>query len=132
MLIFLPLTLIIIYLLNISEQISASKATLGVAKSNFNYVYDKALNFQQFTLAQEAKSKFPEMADFVSSESQRFGLAEFQLGQEGERIFISFIDKSIANYSEFLQSLDSHPSISINLLTIIPHTNSYQVKVYFK
>ena len=130
--IILPLILMLIHSINISKKILASKASLAVAERNFNYVYDKALNFQEFTLAQEAKSRFPEINDFIFSESQRFKLVQFQLGQEGDRAFISFEGKSIPNYSEFLESLESHPSISIKFLSIIPQNNLYQVKVYFE
>ena len=78
----LPLIVIFIYLGDISSKISAKKLDLETAKANFDYVYDKALNFQKYSLAQKALFDYPEKIDFIFSESKRYPLIDFQSGEE--------------------------------------------------
>tara|TARA_B100000780_G_C20759670_1_gene301739 strand:- start:61 stop:534 length:474 start_codon:yes stop_codon:yes gene_type:complete len=124
-----PITLLFCYLLHMSEAIDSKKRNLLVAESTFNYVYDKANNFQKFSLVQEAISKFPASNNFIFSESQRFKLTDFQLGEEQGFPFISFKDKSATNYSQFLESLTRHPAITIQHLKITPTENFYLIVV---
>ena len=53
-----PLIIISIYFVNITNKISAKKLNLTVAKNNFDYVYNKALDFQKLSLAQKALSEY--------------------------------------------------------------------------
>ena len=85
----LPLIVVFIYLGDISNKISAKKLNLEVAKANFDYVYDKALNFQKYSLAQKALFDYPEKRDFIFSESKRYPLIDFQLGEEEGSIVYS-------------------------------------------
>ena len=69
----LPLIVVFIYLGDISNKISAKKLNLEVAKANFDYVYDKALNFQKYSLAQKALFDYPEKKDFIFWNCYFFG-----------------------------------------------------------
>ena len=62
-----PLIIVSIYLGEISKKISVKRLSLVVAQNNFDYVYDKALNFQQYSLAQKALSEYPQKRDFIFS-----------------------------------------------------------------
>tara|TARA_B100000768_G_scaffold65603_1_gene63078 strand:- start:2069 stop:2542 length:474 start_codon:yes stop_codon:yes gene_type:complete len=121
----------VIYLVNIYEKISINKRTLVIAKDNFTYVFERAQNFQTFSLAKESLSRFPEKNDFIFSESTRFKLIDFQLGSEEKIPFISFTNDSVTHFSKFLESLMQHPEINISRIKIVPIKSSYQVRVYF-
>jgi len=127
----LPIFFAVIYLINIHEKISFKKRSLDIAEENFTYVLEKAQNFQEFSLAKESLSRFPEKNDFIFSESTRFNLIDFQLGSEEKIPFMSFKNDSVVNFSKFLESLIRHPEIVISRITILPSNGSYQVKVYF-
>ena len=128
----LPLIMISIYLGDISKKISAKKLNLEIAKTNFEYVYDKALNYQKYTLAQNALSEYPEINDFIFAESKLYPLIEFQLGEEEGAMFVSFKSKSAVNYSQFFESLVNHPGIKIVSVSITPYQELYQVKAFIR
>ena len=128
----LPLIVVFIYLGDISNKISAKKLNLEVAKANFDYVYDKALNFQKYSLAQKALFDYPEKIDFIFSESKRYPLIDFQLGEEEGIMFIAFKSESVVNYAQFLESLVNHPEIEIISLSITPNSEFQQVKAFLQ
>ena len=118
------------YLLSISSKISVNKRSLALAQDNFMYVHDQANNFQQYWQAQEAVVQFPVASDFILSESQRFLLQDFQLGEEGDRVFFVFKAQSALHYSLFLEALGLHPSITISQLEVTFQDSLQQVRVY--
>jgi len=118
------------YLLNISESISTKKRALTIAQSNFTYVHDKAKNFEKFLSAQQALTNFPSVREFILAKSKSIEILDFQLGEEGDRIFITFKAKSALNYSEFLESLSLHPAISLEALEVVFEDNLQITKVY--
>ena len=118
------------YILNISESISIKKRALTIAKSNFTYVHDKAKNFEQFLSAQQALRDFSSVPEFILAKSKSIEILDFQLGEEGDRTFISFKAKSALNYSEFLESLSLHPAISLEALEVVFEDNLQITKVY--
>ena len=128
----LPLIVVFIYLGDISNKISAKKLNLEVAKANFDYVYDKALNFQKYSLAQKALFDYPKKRDFIFSESKRYPLIDFQLGEEEGIMFIAFKSESVVNYAQFLESLVNHPEIEIISLSITPNSEFQQVKAFLQ
>jgi len=128
----LPLIVIFIYLGDISNKISAKKLNLEIAKANFEYVYDKALNFQKYSLAQKAFYDYPEKRDFIFSESKRYSLIDFQLGEEEGSIVIAFKSESVVNYAQFFESLVNHPEIKIISLSITPNSEFQQVKAFLQ
>ena len=128
----LPLIVVFIYLGDISNKISAKKLNLEVAKANFDYVYDKALNFQKYSLAQKALFDYPEKKDFIFSESKRYPLIDFQSGEEEGIMFIAFKSESVVNYAQFLESLVNHPEIKIISLSITPTSEFQQVKAFLQ
>mgnify|MGYP006074467337 FL=1 len=127
---FIVIILMTSYLLNISSKISLNKRSLAVAQDNFMYVHDQANNYQQYWLAQEVFAQFPAASDFILSESQRFLLQDFQLGEEGDRVFFVFKAQSALHYSLFLESLGLHPSITISHLEVTFQDSLQQVRVY--
>ena len=118
------------YILNISESISIKKRALTIAKSNFTYVHDKAKNFEQFLSAQQALRDFSSVPEFILAKSKGIEILDFQLGEEGDRTFISFKAKSALNYSEFLESLSLHPAISLETFEAVFEDNLQITKVY--
>ena len=128
----LPLIVIFIYLGDISSKISAKKLNLETAKANFDYVYDKALNFQKYSLAQKAMFDYPKKKDFIFSESKRYPLIDFQSGEEEGIMFIAFKSESVVNYAQFLESLVNHPEIEIISLSITPNSEFQQVKAFLQ
>jgi hypothetical protein len=131
-LLLLPLIVIFFYLGDISNKISAKKLNLEIAKANFYYVYDKALNFQKYSLAQKALFDYPEKKDFIFSESKRYPLINFQLGEEEGIMFIAFKSESVVNYAQFFESLVNHPEIEIISLSITPSPEFQQVKAFLQ
>jgi hypothetical protein len=125
-----PLIIISIYFVNITNKISAKKLNLAVAQNNFDYVYNKALNFQQHSLAQKALSEYSEKSDFIISVSKRYSLINFQLGEEAGVMFVAFQAESALNYAQFFESLVSHPEIAIVSLSITPGQTINQVKAF--
>ncbi|MDB4183771.1 hypothetical protein N9753_02245 [Gammaproteobacteria bacterium] len=128
----LPLIVVFMYLGDISNKISAKKLNLEVAKADFDYVYDKALNFQKYSLAQKALLDYPEKKDFIFSESKLYPLIDFQLSEEEGIMFIAFKSASVVNYTQFLESLVNHPEIEITSLSIIPNSEFQQVKAFLQ
>ena len=128
----LPLIVIFIYLGDISNKISAKKLNLEIAKANFDYVYDQALNFQKYSSAQKALFEHPEKRDFIVSESKRYPLTDFQLGEEEGSIVIAFKSESVVNYAQFFESLVNHPEIKIISLSITPNSEFQQVKAFLQ
>tara|TARA_B110000438_G_scaffold63467_1_gene63957 strand:+ start:11668 stop:12141 length:474 start_codon:yes stop_codon:yes gene_type:complete len=129
---FLTIILSSFYLVSISEAISDKKRSLAIAESNFFYTFEKAKNFEQFLMAQQAISQLPELSEFVFSESKRFQLIDFQLGEEDGVSYIAFKDKSAINYSKFIESIVHHPEINITKVNILPRDSSHYVKIFFK
>ena len=127
-----PLIIISIYFVNITNKISAKKLNLTVAKNNFDYVYDKALNFQQYSLAQKALSEYPQKRDFIFSESKRYPLIDFQLGEEAGIMFVAFQTESAVKYTQFFESLANHPEIEIVTISITPTQKFHQVKAFLR
>ena len=128
----LPIIITSIYLVAISKKISSKKLNLEIVKSSHDYVYNKALNFQKYALAQKALSEYPEKSDFILSESLRYPLIDFQLGEEEGGMFVAFKGKSVINYSQFLESLANHPEITIVSLSITPNQELHQVKAFIR
>jgi hypothetical protein len=131
-LLLLPSIIASIYLVDISKKISSKKLNLVIAKTNHDYVYNKALNFQKYALAQKALSEYPEKNDFILSESLRYLLIDFQLGEEEGGMFVAFKSKSVVNYSQFFESLANHPEITIVSLSITPNQELHQVKAFIR
>lgn len=127
-----PLIIVSIYLGEISKKISVKRLSLVVAQNNFDYVYDKALNFQQYSLAQKALSEYPQKRDFIFSESKRYPLIDFQLGEEAGIMFVAFQTESAVKYTQFFESLANHPEIEIVTISITPTQKSHQVKAFLR
>jgi len=98
----LPLIVVFIYLADISNKISAKKLNLEVAKANFDYVYDKALNFQKYSLAQKAVFDYPEKKDFIFSESKRYPLIDFQFPIQSSSKLKPFFNRHLSAYEIFI------------------------------
>ena len=128
----LPFIMISIYLGDISKKISAKKLNLEITKTNFEYVYDKALNYQKYLLAQNALSEYPEKSDFIFAESKLYPLIDFQVGEEEGVMFVSFKSNSAVNYSQFFESLANHPEIKIASISITPYQEVYLVKAFIR
>ena len=127
-----PLIIVSIHLGEISKKISVKRLSLVVAQNNFEYVYDKALNFQQYSLAQKALSEYPQKRDFIFSESKRYPLIDFQLGEEAGIMFVAFQTESAVKYTQFFESLANHPEIEIVTISITPTQKSHQVKAFLR
>ena len=127
-----PLIIVSIYLGEISKKISVKRLSLVVAQNNFDYVYDKALNFQQYSLAQKALSEYPQKRDFIFSESKRYPLIDFQLGEEAGIMFVAFRTESAVKYTQFFESLANHPEIEIVTISITPTQKFHQVKAFLR
>ncbi|MDB9813692.1 hypothetical protein OAC45_04420 [Gammaproteobacteria bacterium] len=127
-----PLIIVSIYLGEISKKISVKRLSLVVAQNNFDYVYDKALNFQQYSLAQKALSEYPQKRDFIFSESKRYPLIDFQLGEEAGIMFVAFQTESAVKYTQFFESLANHPEIEIVTISITPTQKFHQVKAFLR
>ncbi len=77
-------------------------------------------------------SCFAEKKDFIFSESKRYPLIDFQLGEEEGSIVIAFKSESVVNYAQFLESLANHPEIEIISLSITPNLEFQQVKAFLQ
>ena len=90
------------------------------------------MNYQKYSLAQNALSEYPEESDFIFAESKLYPLIDFQLGEEEGAMFVSFKSKSVVNYSQFFESLVNHPGIKIVSVSITPYQGFYLVKAFIR
>ena len=74
-----PLLFFVTYYLQLSESINHNTRNATLAKSNFEYVQSKALNFQAYAESQEALLSFPEPNSFMINESQTFKFNDFTI-----------------------------------------------------
>ena len=61
----------------------------SVAKTNFEYVQSKALNFQAYAESQEALLSFPEPNSFMINESQKFKFTDFRVNRGVRQTILS-------------------------------------------
>tara|TARA_B110000003_G_scaffold60468_1_gene60625 strand:- start:133 stop:624 length:492 start_codon:yes stop_codon:yes gene_type:complete len=126
-----PLLFFGTYYLQLSESTKNNTRNASLAKSNFEYVQNKALNFQAYAESQEALLRFPEPNSFMINESQKFKFTDFRVTEEsGDNIFY-LTSASVASISKFVETISSHPAISIVSISLAPSDNSYSVKVVF-
>ena len=125
----LPLLLLGTYYLQLSGSIDQNKRNAAVAKTNFEYVQGKALNFQAYAESQEALLSFPEPNSFMINESQKFKFSDFRLTEESGNNTFYFTSASVEKISRFVV----RPSCAISIVSIslAPSDNSYSVKVVF-
>ena len=127
----LPLLLLGTYYLQLSGSIDQNKRNAAVAKTNFEYVQNKALNFQAYAESQEALLSFPESNSFMINESQKFKFSDFRLTEESGNNTFYFTSASVEKISRFVETISAHPTISIISIALSPSENSYSVKVVF-
>ena len=119
------------YYLQLSGSIDQNKRNAAVAKTNFEYVQNKALNFQAYAESQEALLRFPEPNSFMINESQKFKFTDFRLTEESGNNTFYFTSASVEKISRFVETISAHPTISIVSISLAPSDNSYSVKVVF-
>ena len=74
-----PLLFFGTYYLQLSESTKNNTRNASLAKSNFEYVQNKALNFQAYAESQDALLRFPEANSFMINESQKFKFTDFRV-----------------------------------------------------
>ena len=126
-----PLLFFGTYYLQLSESINNNTRNATLAKSNFEYVQSKALNFQAYAESQEALLSFPELNSFMINESQTFKFNDFRLAEESGTNIFYFTSASVEKISRFVEKISTHPAISIVSIALSPSENSYAVKVVF-
>ena len=126
-----PLLFFGTYYLQLSESINSNTRNATLAKSNFEYVQSKALNFQAYAESQEALLSFPELNAFMINESQNFEFNDFRLAEESGINIFYFTSASVEKISRFIETISTHPALSIVSITLSPSENSYAVKVVF-
>ena len=126
-----PLLFFGTYYLQLSESINSNTRNATLAKSNFEYVQSKALNFQVYAESQEALLSFPEPNAFMINESQNFEFNDFRLAEEAGINIFYFTSGSVEKISRFIETISTHPALSIVSITLSPSENSYAVKVVF-
>ena len=126
-----PLLFFGTYYLQLSESINNNTRNATLAKSNFEYVQSKALNFQAYVESQEALLSFPESNAFMINESQNFEFSDFRLAEESGTNIFYFTSASVEKISRFVETISTHPAISIVSIALSPSENSYAVKVVF-
>ena len=126
-----PLLFFGTYYLQLSESINNNTRNATLAKSNFEYVQTKALNFQAYAESQEALLSFPEPNTFMINESQNFEFSDFRLAEESGTNIFYFTSASVEKISRFVETISTHPAISIVSIALSPSENSYAVKVVF-
>ena len=119
------------YYLQLSESINSNTRNATLAKSNFEYVQSKALNFQAYAESQETLLSFPEPNAFMINESQNFEFNDFRLAEEAGTNIFYFTNASVEKISRFIETISTHPALSIVSITLSPSENSYAVKVVF-
>jgi len=126
-----PLLFFGTYYLQLSDSINNNTRNATLAKSNFEYVQSKALNFQAYAESQEALLSFPELNSFMINESQTFKFNDFRLAEESGTNIFYFTSASVEKISRFVEKISTHPAISIVSIALSPSENSYAVKVVF-
>ena len=126
-----PLLFFGTYYLQLSESINNNTRNATLAKSNFEYVQSKALNFQAYAESQEALLSFLEPNTFMINESQNFEFSDFRLAEESGTNIFYFTSASVEKISKFVETISTHPAISIVSIALSPSENSYAVKVVF-
>ena len=126
-----PLLFFGTYYLQLSDSINSNTRNATLAKSNFEYVQSKALNFQAYAESQEALLSFPEPNSFMINESQNFEFNDFRLAEESGTNIFYFTSASVEKISRFVEKISTHPAISIVSIALSPSENSYAVKVVF-
>ena len=126
-----PLLFFGTYYLQLSESINNNTRNATLAKSNFEYVQSKALNFQVYAESQETLLSFPEPNAFMINESQNFEFSDFRLAEESGTNIFYFTSASVEKISKFVETISTHPAISIVSIALSPSENSYAVKVVF-
>jgi len=126
-----PLLFFGTYYLQLSESINNNTRNATLAKSNFEYVQSKALNFQVYAESQETLLSFPEPNAFMINESQNFEFSDFRLAEESGTNIFYFTSASVEKISRFVETISTHPAISIVSIALSPSENSYAVKVVF-
>ena len=77
--ILLPIFILILYFMGLSDSISRNQQQLDIVKNNFNYVYQKANEFLVFSQVQEEIEVFESLPEFLVHQSSEFNLLAFGL-----------------------------------------------------
>lgn len=130
--ILLPIFILILYFMGLSDSISRNQQQLDIVKNNFNYVYQKANEFLVFSQVQEEIEVFESLPEFLVHQSSEFNLLAFGLMEEQGSKFLQFNDVSLENIGQFFEKAIIHPELAIESIQLSFNDEFFTVKAYYQ